>query len=212
MMRGSAARRTLLGLLVAGAASLLAWNSTSPFAQDRANTAYLAGDIEGASTIYQQIASGWLPRATRADAAERACWLELRRNENVQAVRWLRTAISLSDGTEKTRRRQALATVYATRFGDFRRAAEVLRATAAETGSVDAAVDTARYFARNGDWQDAATAWSVALPLIDDPLLKDEVQAGLLRAERHGEDGAEGDGIEESDAPDPDRRISGATP
>jgi hypothetical protein len=206
------ARATMLVLLLSGVVGLLAWNKTSPFAQDRANTAYLAGNFEGASVIYQQIASGWLSRGTRADAAERACSLELRQGRNVQAVRWLRTAIGLSDGDEKTRRRQALATVYATRFGDFHRAAEVLRTTAAETGSVEAAVDAARYFAKSGDWQDAATAWSVALPLIEDPQLKDEAQAGLLRAERHGEDGAEGDGLEENEALDADRRISTGAP
>jgi len=205
----------LLGLVTALIVGLLVWNKTSPFANDRANAAYLEGDIDGARQIYEEIASGWLSRATRGDAAERACWLALRRGEKVQAVRWLRTAIGLSDGQEKTRRRQALASVYASRFSDFRRAAEVLRTTAAETGSAESAMDAARFFARSGDWEDAVAAWNVVLPLLDDAELKDEAQAGLLRAERHSEDGAEGGpegDLLENQAPDPDQSISGAPP
>lgn len=190
-MRDGLAARIAAGVLAIGLGTAAAWNPISPFAMDRANRAYLAGDTARARAIWEAVAEGWHPAAERADAAERAARMAVRDGEPVDAVRWLHLAIRLSTGAERAARQRALAEVYTARFGDFRRAGALLKGAAEANGDAAMMVEAARDLARAEAWEEAAAAWTVALARLDDPALVDEAQAGLLRAERHTADAGE---------------------
>lgn len=171
-------------LLAAGAA---VWNPISPFAMDRANSAYLTGDQETALRVYEQIADGWHRPATRQTAAERAALLHLEAGSDVAAVNRLRQAITLADGDARASLQERLATVYADHFLDHRRAAQLLLEASETTGRVDLSVAAAREFDRAEAWTDAQDAWNGVLPRLVEPGARAEAESGLLRAARHGD-------------------------
>lgn len=86
----------LLGL--AGVAAV--WGPWSPLAMDRANEAYLRGDLAAAERLYEQVAEGWHAPDTRAEAAGRAGLLHARRGDREGAIRWLRRAVDLEPDRE----------------------------------------------------------------------------------------------------------------
>lgn len=188
MTRAGRALVAVIGVAFCGA---LAWTPASPFALDRANAAYLAGDLVTATSLYEQVAVGWTPASTRSLAAERASLLHLQSGDGKGAVRWLRTAIPLAVGPERTRLQRRLAYVYTSRFDDARRAAEVYREAAVDADrdqrpddALALRVEAARAYARGEAWADAAEAWTAALPGLVGPA-RDEAEAALLRAAQH---------------------------
>lgn len=171
-------------LLAAGAA---VWNPVSPFAMDRANSAYLTGDQETALRVYEQIADGWHRPATRQSAAERAALLHLQAGSDVVAVNRLRQAITLADGDARAALQERLATVYADHFLDHGRAAKLLLEASESTGRADLSVAAAREFERAEAWTEAQEAWTGVLPRLEEPAARAEAESGLLRAARHGD-------------------------
>lgn len=195
-------RHVLVRVLVCAAAAVVAglcwWNPTSPFGLDRANAAYLSGDSDRARAIYEQVAGGWGLQGTRQVAAERAALLHLEAGRGESAVHWLRVAIPLSAGADRTRLQRLLGFVYTSRFDDHRRAGEVYAdaadAAEAEERDDDArtlGVEAARSYARAESWDEAETAWNRVIPHLVEPGARAEAEAAVLRAAQRQTEAAE---------------------
>lgn len=138
------------------------WGPWSPLAMDRANARYLAGDLDRAQALYEEVAEGWHFPATRAEAAMRAGLLHAQLGAVEQGVKWLRRAVDLEP--DRARRGALRAQLAAMLAPDApAEAAALYEQAALDSGSGRALVEAAQIWEAEEKLDRALVAWQAAI-------------------------------------------------